>query len=106
MDQMGFNVLKRAQDSMKTMEQLDSFLSAKGIDIRQVRRNPDYYAELIRQYSRNCINEELFNESRERMEEEFQRLCEFHRRNEDDLVEQFYRIAKSMIEADLEKEQA
>ena len=26
--------------------------------------------------------------------------------NEDDLVEQFYRIAKSMIEADLEKEQA
>ena len=54
----------------------------------------------------NNKNEELFNESRERMEEEFQRLCEFHRRNEDDLVEQFYRIAKSMIEADLEKEQA
>jgi len=102
MDQMGFNVLRRAQDSTKKTQRLDDFFKEQGIDIRQVRRNPDYYEELIMDYSRSCINQELFRESKERMEEEFNKLCEFHRRNEDHLVEKFYIIAKHIIEKELE----
>ena len=94
---MEFNVLKRAQDTIKGTNDLDRFFYDKGIDIDRVKENPEYYEELIMQYSRTCINQELFRASRERMEEEFNRLCEFHRRNEDDLVERFYKIAKSEI---------
>ena len=55
MDQMGFNVLRRAQESTRVTDRLDTFFSEKGIDIRQVRKNPDYYEELIMQYCRSCI---------------------------------------------------
>ena len=105
MEQMEFNVLKRAQDLTKSTNSLDNFFYEKGIDIRQVRKNPEYYEELIMQYSRNCISQELFRESKERMEDEFNRLCEFHRRNEESLVEKFYNIAKSIIQEEIEIEQ-
>lgn len=96
-NQMEFNVLRRAQNTTKSTNSLDEFFYEKGIDIRQVEKNPEYYEELIMQYSRNCINQELYRESKERMEDEFNRLCEFHRRNEENLVEKFYNITKSII---------
>ena len=105
MSQMEFNVLRRAQNSPKATDKLGSFFEERGIDIRQVRKNPDYYEELIMQYSRDCINQELFRESQERMEKEFNRLCEFHRRNEEHLVEKFYHMAKMIIEEELDNEQ-
>ncbi|MBP3886328.1 MAG: hypothetical protein J6F30_01550 [Cellulosilyticum sp.] len=101
-DQMEFNVLKRAQDLTKTTHSLDNFFDEKGIDIRQVRKNPEYYEELIMQYSRDCISQELYRESKERMEYEFNKLCEFHRRNEENLVEKFYNIAKSIIKEEMD----
>lgn len=105
MDQMEFNVLKRAQDSIKATNELKRFFYEKGIDINQVKKNPEYYEELIMQYSRTCINQELFRASKERMEDEFNRLCEFHRRNEDTLVEKFYNIAKSVIGEEVKEDQ-
>ena len=48
----------------------------------------------------------VFRESKERMEDEFNRLCEFHRRNEELLVEKFCHITKMMIETELEDKQA
>lgn len=106
MDQMSFNVLKNAQDSTKITNSLDNFFYEKGIDMRQVRRNPEYYQDLIMQYSRSCINRELYIETKKRMEDEFSKLCEFHRRNEDRLVEKFYIIAKTLIKEELEQEEA
>lgn len=106
MDQMEFNVLRRAQESTRGSNKLDAFFRDRGIDIRQVRKNPDYYEELIMQYCRFCINQELYKESKERMEDEFNRLCDFHRRNEAYLVEKFCHMTKLMIEAELNKEQA
>lgn len=105
MEQMEFNVLRRAHDNTKATNRLNLFLSEHGVDLERVKRNPEYYEELIMQYSRVCINQELFEESRERMEEEFSRLCEFHRRNEDELVEKFYSIAKDMICKEYEKDE-
>lgn len=106
MDQMEFNVLRRAQEITKGTNKLDAFFRDKGIDIRQVIKNPDYYEELIIQYCRSCISQELYRESKERMEDEFHRLCEFHRRNEEHLVEKFCHMTKVMIETELNKEQA
>ena len=104
MEQMGFNILKRAQDHTKETRGLDSFFYDRGIDIKQVRKNPDYYGELIMQYSRLCISQELFRESKERMEEEFNKICDFHRKNEAYLVEQFYNITKLIIKSEFDKE--
>ena len=56
------------------------------------------------EYSGECINQELFQQSKEKMEEEFRRLCEFHRRNEEELVEKFYSIAKDMIQKEYEED--
>lgn len=66
MEQMGFNVLRRAQDYTKGTKSLDLFFYDRGIDINQVRKNPDYYEGLIMQYSRLCISQELFKEPKSR----------------------------------------
>lgn len=97
MNQMGFNILKRAQDNMKANDGLHLFLSERGIDILQVKRDPKFYEEILLQYSKECINEGLFQESKAHMEDEFNRLCEFHRRNEPELVNKFFNITKEMI---------
>ena len=98
MNQMEFNILRRAQDNTKMGNQLTLFFKDKGIDIKQVKANPEYYEELIKQYSKSCINQGLFEESKERREQEFRRLCEFHRRNEAELVEKFYKFTKDSIQ--------
>lgn len=104
-DQMEFNVLRRAQAATKSTNSLDNFFGEQGIDIRQVRKHPEYYEELLMQYSRDCISQELYKESREQMKDEFNRLCEFHRRNEENLIEKFYSIAKSIIREEIGSEQ-
>lgn len=104
MEQMEFNILRRAQDYTKGTRSLDLFFYDRGIDINQVRKNPDYYGELIMQYSRLCISQQLFRESKERMEEEFKKICDFHRKNESYLVEQFYDMAKLIIKGEIEDE--
>ena len=105
MEQMQFSVLRRAHDNTKASNRLNLFFNEHGIDIEEVRKNPEYYEELIMEYSRECINQELFEESKERMKVEFSRLCEFHRRNEQELVEKFYSIAKDMIKKEYEEDQ-
>ena len=97
MEQMEFNILRRAQDYTKKTKSLDLFFYDRGIDINQVRKNPDYYEELIMQYSRLCISQELFKESKERMEEEFNK-------NEAHLVEQFYNITKGIIRNEFDEQ--
>lgn len=105
MSQMGFNVLRRAQDNTKKGDKLALFFQERGINLKQVRENPDYYEELIKQYSQACINEGLYEESRAHMEDEFNRLCEFHRRNEAELVEKFYSMTRNIIEEEYEIEE-
>ncbi len=104
MEQLQFNVLRKAHDHTKAHNRLKIFFSKHGIDIAQVKRDPEYYEELIMEYSRECINQELFEQSKERMEEEFSRICEFHRRNEEQLVEKFYSILKDMIRKEYEED--
>ncbi len=98
MGQMSFNILKRAQDLTQKGDKLGRFFQERNIDLQEVRKNPDYYEELIKQYSQTCIDEGLYEESKAHMENEFNKLCEFHRRNEAKLVEKFYNIARNMIE--------
>ena len=105
MEQMQFNVLRKAHDNTKINNRLNVFFNEHGIDITQVGRNPEYYQELIMEYSRTCINQQLFEESRERMEVEFSRLCEFHRRNEEQLVGKFYNIVEDMIRREYEQDE-
>ena len=99
---MQFNVLKRAQDNTKVNNKLNLFFKEHGIEIKQVKKNPECYKDLIMKYSRQCINQELFEESKELMEKEFSKLCEFHRRNEEELVQKFYSIANDIIEEEIE----
>lgn len=106
MNQMEYNILRRAQDSTKASNRLDDFFRQRGVDFEQVKKNPEYYEELIKQYSRTCINQGLFEESRERMEDEFSKLCEFHRRKEDELVEKFFRITKDLIRENMDEDEA
>ena len=104
MESMQFNVLRKAHDHAKKNNRLDLFFNEYGIDIVQVKRNPEYYEGLIMEYSRKCIDEQLFQQSKERMEEEFSRLCEFHRRNEEELVEKFCSITKDMIRKEYQQD--
>ena len=97
MNEIGFNILKRAQNSAKATDQLSNFLSQRGIGLNEVKANPDGYTELIKQYSKMCIDQGLFEESRDRLELEFSRLCEYHSRNEKQLTDQFYNTAKQII---------
>lgn len=97
MNQIGFNILRRAKDNAKQIDKLSEFLAERGIDLLQVRNNPDRYTNLIKQYSRECINAGLFEESRERLQVEFNRLCEYHSRNEEELANKFYDTAKQII---------
>lgn len=103
MNQMGYNVLRRAQDSTKITNGLAIFFSQHGVDISQVERDPTYYQDLIMEYSRQCINNQLFEESRSHMEDEFSRLCDFHRKHEDELVKRFFSITNEMIMNEVEK---
>lgn len=100
MEPMQFNVLRRAQDNTKVNNKLNIFFREHGIEVSQVKNNPECYRDLIMKYSKQCINQELFQESKEIMEKEFSRLCEFHRRNEEELVEKFYSIATNIIKED------
>lgn len=97
MNQIGFNILKRAQDNAKEIEKISEFFEQRGVNLNQVRTNPERYSDIIKQYSKVCINEGLFEESRERMQVEFNRLCEYHIRNEEELTKKFYDIAKQII---------
>jgi len=99
MNKMGFNVLRHAQDNTRIKNGLGVFLAQKGIDIHQVEQNPKHYEDLIMEYSRQCINKELFEESKQHMTDEFNRLCEFHRRHEEELVQKFFSMTnESFIE--------
>lgn len=97
MNQMEFKILKRAQENAKEIDKLKTFLANQGVNLTQVKKNPERYQEIIRRYSKDCINIGLFEESRERLEIEFSRLCEYHRKNESMLVDQFYNVAKEII---------
>lgn len=104
MERIRYKILRHAQIITKESDSLDHFFNEHGIDIKQVRKNPDYYEDLIMQYSRNCIAQELFRESRERLEEEINRICDFHRKNEEQLVQQFYDITKALMKEEYKGE--
>lgn len=97
MEQIGFNILQRAQSNAKEGHKLSAFFSERGIELKEVRLNPERYSDIIKQYSKVCINEGLFEESRERLQVEFNRLCEYHQRNEEELTKEFMGIAKKII---------
>lgn len=97
MNEMGFNILRRAQDNAKEIGKLSEFLLKQGVDLKQVKKHPEEYTNLIKEYSKTCISVGLFEESRERMQREFNKLCEFHVRNEEELTDKFYNIAKQII---------
>ncbi len=97
MNQMEFKILRRAQDNAKEVDHLKVFLANQGVNLNQIQKDPDSYQDIIKQYSKNCVNAGLFEESRERLEIEFSRLCDYHRKNEINLVEQFYSTAKEII---------
>ena len=97
MNQIGFNILRRAHENTKSTDDLQRFLRGKGLDLVQVKRHPEDYNDIIKEYSRHCINLSLFEESRERLQEEFNKLCEYHTRNERQLTDDFFNIAKQLI---------
>lgn len=97
MNQIGFNILRRAQDNAKEVDKLSAFFSERGVQLKDVRLNPDRYADMIKQYSKACINRGLFEESRDRLQLEFNKLCEYHQRNEEELTKEFIGIAKEII---------
>lgn len=97
MNKIGFNVLRRAQDSAKEIDKLSAFFHNRGVQLSEVRLNPDKYTDVIEQYSKACVNESLFEESRERLETEFNKICEYHQRNEEELTKEFMTIAREII---------
>lgn len=97
MNQIGFNILRRAQDNAKEVDKLSAFFNERGVQLKEVRLNPDRYLDMIKQYSKACINEGLFEESREHLQLEFNKLCEYHQRNEEELTREFMGIAKEII---------
>lgn len=97
MNQMGFKILQRAQSNAREIGKLTEFLSEQGVELKAVQSNPDYYADLIKQYSKKCVNVGLFEESREHLQMEFNKLCEYHARNEEALTNKFYNVAREII---------
>ena len=97
MNQMEFKILRRAQENAKEVDQLKIFLADQGVKLSQIKNNPEKYEDIIKKYSKSCVNVGLFQESRERLEIEFARLCEYHSKNESILVDEFYNIAKEII---------
>ncbi len=97
MNEIGFNILRRAQDNAKEVDKLSAFFKERGVDLKEVQCNPERYTDIIRQYSKMCINEGLFEESREHLQLEFNKLCEYHQRNEEILTKEFMVIAKEII---------
>lgn len=95
--QLGFNILRRAQDNAKEIDKMSAFFTERGVALKEVKLNPERYLEMIRQYSKACINEGLFEESRDRLQLEFNKLCEYHQRNEEELTKEFMGIAKEII---------
>lgn len=99
MQHIEYNILKRAQDAARHSDKIYEFLRNKSINIEDFRANPDRYADVIREYSKQCIDKSLYEESRERLEREFNKLCEYHVQNEMDLTNAFYDTAKQIIVA-------
>ncbi len=97
MNQMEFNVLKRAEESTRYSKGLEKFLADKGLTMEVVEANPSIYEDVILEYCKGCISTGLYEASREHMQEEFNRLCEFHRRKEHELVERFMDMTTSML---------
>lgn len=97
MQQIQYNVLKRAQDAARESEKVYQFLRTRSISIQDFKANPDRYSDLIKEYSKECISKSLYEESRERLEKEFNRLCEYHVQNEAELTNTFYNTAKQII---------
>ena len=97
MKQIDFNILKRAQHNARQTDKLLKFLDSNGVDLKSLKSNPEQYDAIIKEFSKSCVNTGLFEESRDRLEREFNKLCEYHRTNEAHLADQFYDMAKSII---------
>ena len=97
MQRIEYNVLKRAQNAARESDKVYNFLRSKSINIEDFRLNPDRYANIIKEYSKECIDKSLYEESRERLEREFNKMCEYHTQNEIELTNAFYNTAKQII---------
>jgi hypothetical protein len=97
MQHIEYNILKRAKNTAKEADKLYRFLSGKAVNIQDFKANPDRYTDIIKEYSKECISESLYNESKDRLEQEFNRLCEYHIQHETDLTNAFYDTAKQII---------
>jgi hypothetical protein len=97
MQHIEYNILKRAQNAARESDKINNFLRNKSISIQDFKANPDRYTDIIKEYSKECINVSLFEESRDRLEKEFSRLCEYHTQNEEELTNAFYNTAKQII---------
>lgn len=110
MRQMEFNVLRRAQENAKQVDHIKHFFIDKGIDIREIKKTPDLYSDVIKEYSKTCIDTSLYEETLERLEVEFNKLCLYHVHNEEKLTNSFYNIAReiilsTLIEEEVEKDE-
>lgn len=97
MQHIEYNILKRAQNEAKESDNIYNFLRERSINIQDFKHNPDRYANIIKEYSRQCIDRSLYEESRERLAREFSKLCEYHTQNEEELTNIFYDTAKQII---------
>ncbi|MDF2613835.1 MAG: hypothetical protein K0S71_1621 [Clostridia bacterium] len=97
MQHIEYNILKRAQNAARESDKVYNFLRSRSINIQDFKENPDRYSDIIKEYSKECIDKSLYEESRERLEKEFNRLCEYHIQNEADLTNAFYNTAKQII---------
>ena len=103
MENLDYSILKRAYNNARELERATQFLDTKGIDRSAFKRDPDRYRDIIKQYSIQCINQSIFQESREILDMEFNRLCEYQRFNSQHLVDDFYDKAKDIILASIEE---
>lgn len=97
MQNIEYNILKRAQSEAKESDKIYNFLRNRSINIQDFKSNPDRYSDIIKEYSKECISKSLYEESRDRLEKEFNRLCEYHTQNEMELTNAFYNTAKQII---------
>ena len=97
MHHIEYDVLKRAKRTAKESDNLYQFLCSRSVNIQDFKANPDRYTDIIKEYSRQCISNSLYEESKERLEKEFNRLCEYHAQNEVELSNTFYDTAKQII---------
>ncbi|WP_069998750.1 hypothetical protein [Cellulosilyticum sp. I15G10I2] len=97
MQHIEYNILKRAKHEAREADKIYNFLQSRSINIQDFKANPDRYSDIIKEYSRECITKSLYEESKERLEREFNRLCEYHTQNEAELTNAFYNTAKQII---------